>query len=230
LGWDVVTALATTGAVLVALGGLLLPVWLRYWRRPRLQWSVSTVEVHRLSQLQWKAGGPDSDLRIHVENPTERRRGRPAENVRAVLDAVWVATPGEERPWGVLPIDVTPLGWAIRRSSSEESQWTTVIPAGSHDFIQLGVWNAGLSRFRIGGAAGAVDSLNVERFSDRPIECRVLITADGLPPIPAMFLLKGGAYLEAFERRPAEAVRCADAWSPGDGEQGVPQPGRPPAD
>lgn len=205
---DQITAWATLAAVLVALGLSIVPMVWRRVTRPHLVWTVGKNEPYRLST--WEAGRIDgAELRIQVANKPRRcLPRRAAMNVRALLDAVWVMTPQETKPWGDLHFDVTPLRWASRRNDTSTGE-VTVIPAGSLDYVEFARWERQRLRLSVRGARPHdMDSLHA--FTSSVLRFEVVITADGVEPTVAVFDVVVTTTLDAVipqRRPPASMVR-----------------------
>jgi hypothetical protein len=177
---EAVAAWSTFAAVLVALGVSLIPVWWRWYKRPRLEWSVSRNEPHRLAE--WGQGLIlGADYRIQVGDKAGQRQ---AENVRAQLRTVWLNKPNEKsKPWGNLEVDITPLRWASRRDEVASAQQVTVTPGGM-DFVTYAHWDRQRHNLVIPHARQQ-DTTAMQGFGPGSFVFHVVMTADGVEPVVA---------------------------------------------
>jgi hypothetical protein len=179
---DQVSAWATLGAVLVALGVSLFPVGWRWLKRPRLVWTVGRTEPHRITT--WSKGQVDgASLRVKVTNEPGRRGTRAAENVRAQLETVWVRAPQEQKQWTKLEFDITSLTWSSRRAelSNLTAQQITVIASGSTDYSEFVHWDSKAHCLIVYGAR-TDDQLALQGLGPGEFCFRIVLTASGLKP------------------------------------------------
>jgi hypothetical protein len=182
LATDTLTAWATFAAVVVALGLSVVPAVWRWHKRPMLEWSVGRNELHRMAE--WEHGLISAaDLRICVCNKQGYRR---AQNVRALLRAVWVNKPQQGKRWGNLEIDLTPLRWATRRDEEAGAQQVTMIPSGGIDFATFAQWDRQLHSLVVPHARKQ-DSDSMRGFGPGSFKFHVVVTADGNKPMTAYF-------------------------------------------
>jgi hypothetical protein len=204
---EAVAAWSTFAAVLLSLGLSLVPVWWRWFKRPRLEWTVGRNEPHRLAIWEKDADLAGSDLRIRVTNKVGHRR---AENVRAQLQAVWVYTPRDNNPklWGNLEFDVTPLRWSSRRNDDATAQQATVIAGGNFDYTTF-VHRDNHRHSLVVQDARIDDRRAMEEWHLFEYLFRVVITADGIGPQVAYVRV-------ATEPNAVATVERAQAPDPGE--------------
>ncbi len=140
--------------------------------------------------MTWTDSGQveGSYLRVRVTNEPGRLGTRPAENVRAQVETVWVRTPsepGEPAPWVNLGVDVTPLTWSSRRDEDHPiGQQVTVIASGSTDYTTFAGWNRQRRSLVVYGAR-ADDQQTMQGFGLGEYRLRIVLTANGLKPLIA---------------------------------------------
>ena len=175
---DQVTAWATLGAVLVALGVSLVPVGWRWLTRPRLVWTIGLHEPHE--RIIWSNGQVEGlSLRLRVTNEPGQLGTRPADNVRAQLETAWVKTPGEAKQWANLEFDITPLTWSSRRADELTAQQVTVIASGSTDYTEFAHWERQRHCLIVYGARED-DQRAMQGFGPGEFRFRIVLTANGV--------------------------------------------------
>jgi hypothetical protein len=124
------TAIGTVGAVVVALGLAIVPAFLKWLARPRLQVIVGQQEPHLRVVLESEDVVVGQRVRLEIGNCGRRE----AEKVQVFLRNWWVKTTDESK-WINFDIDPIPLAWVNPAVSTP--MFTAGLPGDSSSYVEL---------------------------------------------------------------------------------------------